>query len=88
MIETKPFYLKRKEDETGISGVGIVALGAEFYPSGVCVLKWITTTSSLGVYDNKNEMLEIHGHGGKTEMVYGNPPKPKGRKKKVQSGEV
>jgi hypothetical protein len=87
MIETRPFYLKRKEDETGISGTGIVALGAEFYPSGVCVLKWITPTSSLGVYDNVNEMMEIHGHGGKTEMVYGNPPKQKGRKKKVVDGQ-
>lgn len=81
MIETKPFYLKRNEDETGISGTGIVALGAEFYPSGVCVLKWITSTSSLGIYDNKNEMLEIHGHEGKTIMIYGNPPKKRGRKK-------
>lgn len=82
MIETKPFYLKRKEDETGISGTGIIALGAEFYPSGVCVLKWITSTSSLGIYDNIHEMIEIHGHGGKTEMIYGNPPGKRGCKKR------
>lgn len=86
MIETKPFYLKRKEDETGISGTGIIALGAEFYPSGVCVLKWLTPTSSLGIYDNKNELIEIHGHEGKTEFIYGNPPKPRGRKKKIDNG--
>jgi hypothetical protein len=85
MIETRPFYLQRKEDETGISGTGIVALGAEFYPSGLCVLKWLTSTSSLGVYDNKNELIEIHGHEGKTEFIYGNPPKKRGRKKKGES---
>ena len=70
-IKVQPFYLKRNIDESGVSGTGIVAIGAEFYPSGVCVIKWLTTTSSLGIYDNINELKEIHSHGGKTEVIMG-----------------
>lgn len=67
------FYLLRKEDESGVSGTGIVAIGAVL-PSGQCVLEWLTFTSSIAIYKNIDAVQEIHGHGGKTEVVLGDPP--------------
>lgn len=65
----KEFYLKRNEDESGVSGVGVVAKGV-ILPSGKCILEWQTSTSSLGIYNNIQELEAIHGHGGKTKVVY------------------
>lgn len=64
----RTFELHRHEDETGVSGTGIVAEGVEF-GDGSMVLRWLTTHSSMGFYKNKEDMLAIHGHNGKTEMV-------------------
>lgn len=85
MIKVQPFYLLRHEDVHGISGTGIVAIGA-IYPSGKCVIEWITFTSSMNIYNNFEQVKEIHGHEGRTEVVLGHPPEPKmprkARKKK------
>ena len=59
------FVVVRREDETGISGTGIVAEGVVFW-DGTCVIKWTTDTSSLGIYKSHVEMIHLHGHGGKT----------------------
>ena len=64
------FYLQRLEDETGISGVGIVAEGVRF-SSGKCVLTWLTEFSSIAIYDNIDLIDKIHGHAGKTVIVWG-----------------
>jgi hypothetical protein len=63
------FYLYRIEDETGISGTGIVADGVEF-SCGKCVLSWVTEFKSIAVYDSIDELIKIHGHNGKTEIRY------------------
>lgn len=76
MTKIEHFYLKRNEDESGISGTGIVARGV-ILPSGHCVLEWLTFTSSIAIYKNINDLMEIHSHGGKTEIVMGDPPKKK-----------
>src|SRR5690606_2764640 len=67
------FVLRRDEDETGISGTGVVAEGAEF-SNGQCVLSWMTVASSLGVYPNIKELERIHGHNGRAVVVYIDPP--------------
>lgn len=67
------FYLKRNEDESGVSGTGIVAIGAVL-PDGQCVLQWLTFTSSIAIYKNIDAVIDIHGHHGKTEVVLGDPP--------------
>jgi hypothetical protein len=67
--EMKAFVLYRAEDETGISGEGIVAEGVEFLNSQ-CVLRWLTSPGSIGIYDNMDELLAIHGHNGKTEVIW------------------
>jgi hypothetical protein len=77
------FYLLRLEDETGISGTGLVARGCVF-PSGAVVLEWQTFHSSICIYKNISDVESIHGHNGKTKLVMGVPqlPKPKKSRKK------
>jgi hypothetical protein len=84
LVKIEHFYLKRIEDESGVSGTGIVARGVVL-PSGHCVLEWLTFTSSIAIYKSINDVSEIHSHGGKTLIVMGDPPKPKGRKKNVKT---
>lgn len=67
------FHLKRNEDETGISGTGIVTEGIEF-SDGSCVMRWMTDKSSIAVYKNIHELLDIHGHNGKTVVVWQDEP--------------
>ena len=65
----KLFELVRLEDETGISGTGVVAQGVEF-DSGKCVMQWLTKINSTAVYDSIQDLQAIHGHGGKTIIRY------------------
>lgn len=67
------FVLDRKEDETGISGIGIVAEGVQF-TSGRCSLTWLTPYSSVAVYDSIEDVEAIHGHNGKTIIVWIDEP--------------
>lgn len=63
------FFLARMEDETGTSGTGLVAEGVEF-SDGTVALRWRTRTSSTAVYDSLAAVREIHGHNGKTQILY------------------
>lgn len=63
------FVLVRDIDETGVSGVGVVAEGVEF-SDGSCAMSWLTEASSIGVYPNIKELNRIHGHGGKARTEY------------------
>jgi len=75
--QAKVFHLIRDEDETGISGTGIVADGCVF-PCGTCVLRWRQDTNvkaqSTGVYESVEHVELIHGHNGKTRMVFPSSP--------------
>ena len=64
----KVFNLVRDEDETGVSGVGIVAEGIIFH-DGTVAMSWRTETSSLGIYSRIEDVEHIHGHNGKTRVV-------------------
>jgi len=64
----KMFYLKRAEDESGISGTGRVAQGFVF-DNGKVAVTWLSEHPSVTVYDSIGEVSAIHGHGGKTEIV-------------------
>lgn len=64
------FELIRYEDESGVSGTGTVAYGVVFpEPNGRAVLGWVTDVNSVAVYGSLEEVREIHGHEGKTEVV-------------------
>lgn len=77
--KVKSFYLNRKSDITGTSGVGIVAYGA-ILPSGKVVMEWVSYHSSLNIFDNIEHITQIHGHEGATEVIMGEP-KPKRKKR-------
>ncbi len=60
------FVLERREDESGVSGNGVVAEGCEF-TGGACVMTWLVgPTRSVGVYPNVKALEQVHGHDGKT----------------------
>lgn len=63
------FELHRDEDETGVSGVGVVAEGVTF-SDGYAALRWKTDTTSTAIYKSMDDVEYIHGHGGKTRIVY------------------
>lgn len=65
----RAFQLHRDEDEGGVSGVGVVAEGVQF-TNGKCVLSWLTKNTSLGLYDDIDTLVRVHGHGGKTRVVW------------------
>ena len=89
MDSIKEFHLQRIDDESGISGVGVVARGV-ILPSGSVCLEWSTFHSSICIYKNISDVEAIHGHGGKTLVIIGAPvapakPKRSRKKKEEQS---
>jgi hypothetical protein len=81
MEPIKEFYLSRINDESGVSGTGIVARGV-ILPSGHCCLEWLTFTSSIAIYKSVQDLEAIHGHGGKTMLIFGTPEDKKSKKRK------
>jgi len=75
----RSFQLVRDEDESGVSGTGVVAVGVEF-PTKTVVLEWLVAGQTMGIYDPKEvdgvfmigwELVEmIHGHEGKTRIEW------------------
>lgn len=63
------FYLQRNEDETGISGTGRVAEGVVF-TNGWVALTWLTQYTSVVFYPSLMDVQQIHGHQGKTLIVF------------------
>jgi hypothetical protein len=62
------FVLNRIEDETGVSGIGLVAHGVQF-PDGTVVLRWcVGEHRSTVIWDSMAAVEAIHGHGGKTRI--------------------
>ena len=56
---------------TGISGTGVVALGVE-WPDGMVVLRWTSDWPTSVVFHERGmaSVEAVHGHGGKTEVVW------------------
>lgn len=63
------FVLQRIEDESGVSGTGYIAEGVQF-TDGTCALRWRTQYKSTAVYENMNDLKAIHGHNGKTKVLW------------------
>ena len=66
------FQLHRDEDETGVSGTGIVAEGVEF-TNGSVSFTWLGPHRCFDNYESMKTVEELHGHGGKTRVVYIDP---------------
>lgn len=58
-------YLERNEDVSGVTGTGPVAEFA-IASDGRLAIFWGV---GVGVWPSLEEMLEVHGHGGKTIAV-------------------
>ena len=65
----KTFHLRRDEDVSGVSGTGVVAYGAEF-PDGSVAIRWEGDHASTAVWDSVEDALFVHGHDGKTKVVW------------------
>ncbi len=65
----KQFYLDRIEDESGVSSTGRVAEGVVF-GNGKVALGWLTQYNSVAVYSCIEHVEHIHGHSGKTRIVW------------------
>jgi len=57
---------------SGVSGCGVVAEGVVFSTGRACLV-WVTEFKSVGVYDYLADVLAIHGHDGKTRVVWLDP---------------
>lgn len=74
------FKLVRTEDESGVSGTGIVAVGVQF-PDGAVVFEWLNeqnpdldaSQNGLTVKqapDGVEDTIAIHGHDGRTQIEW------------------
>lgn len=68
----RKFHLQRHEDSSGVSGVGRVAEGIVF-SDGMAVVRWLSACGSTNIYNNWEAVMQVHGHGGNTEIVFDDP---------------
>lgn len=52
-----------------MSGTGVIAQGAVF-DDGWCVMRWINEPKTTTLFPDLATVEKIHGHGGKTRIVY------------------
>jgi hypothetical protein len=69
IIKMRRFQLQRDEDESGVSGVGLVAEGIEF-TSGMVALTWLSPHRCVNVYESLKTVEALHGHQGKTRVIF------------------
>jgi hypothetical protein len=69
-FRTKSYWLYRTDDVTGVSGRGLVANVAVF-PNGSAVTAWRVPgkPNSVTIWNSLDDLLEIHGHDGKTILI-------------------
>ncbi len=66
------FELHRSEDVTGVSGTGVVAEGVAFSNDGPVAVRWLSDWPTSVVFHDRGvkSMEAVHGHGGKTKIVW------------------
>lgn len=64
-VSMRRFYLNRKTDATGTSGVGKVAEGVVF-ACGRVAMTWLSHYGCVSMYDNIQVVETLHGHDGAT----------------------
>jgi len=67
--QMRRFVLIRVEDLTGVSGTGEVAEGTVF-SSGLAVIRWLRVPYAMGVYQNLDDLISVHGHEGRTQLQF------------------
>ena len=66
------FHFERLEDASGVSGTGEVAEGCLF-TTGEAVVHWRGSHGSINVYHSIEDVFFVHGHEGKTRIVFDDP---------------
>ena len=67
------FQLHRQEDVSSSSGTGVVVEGVQ-WQDGSCTTRWLTEVASSGTYTCISDLMFIHGHQGKTKLVWLDEP--------------
>lgn len=71
------FVLDRQSDPTGVSGLGIVAVGVAWPHDAGAVYRWCSSTpppgydrpvQQIGVFETLADVLGVHGHQGATVL--------------------
>jgi hypothetical protein len=66
------FTIHRTEDPSGVSGTGVVAEGWET-SRGQVVIAWLSDTPSICIYADVRDVERVHGHHGKSQIVWDTP---------------
>lgn len=67
------FHFERAEDASGVSGCGRVAEGCLFTDTGEVVVHWLGKHGSINMYHSIDDVIHIHGHEGRTRIVFDDP---------------
>lgn len=70
------FHFERREDASGVSGCGKVAEGIVF-SDGRVAIEWLSSSPSTNIYNSLEDVDRIHGHEGRTKIVFEDPVEPK-----------
>lgn len=70
-MKTRKFQMYRGKDKSGISGVGWIMEGVEFFNGKVCIT-WHGKVKSISVYDSFQEFVETHidNHSNETVILW------------------
>lgn len=74
---SRTFKVIRDEDVSGVSGTGVILEGVRFSDSHVAI-HWINSKYpwTTPVPEGIEALLEIHGHDGKTRLVWDDEQEP------------
>jgi hypothetical protein len=64
----KTFYLYRREDLHGHSGLGVVAEGVIF-DNGMACMTWLSEWATMTMFPNIQTVARLHSHEGRTLVV-------------------
>lgn len=70
------FHFDRLEDASGVSGCGRVAEGCLFTDTGEAVVHWLGKHGSINLYHSIDDVIQVHGHEGRTQIVFDDDPQP------------
>jgi hypothetical protein len=79
----KKFYLLRHEDVHGNSGTGVVAEGIIF-DTGSVAMTWLSLITTVTIYKNIKDVMRLHSHEGRTEVVVEPAPRRRIAKEKFE----
>ncbi len=69
------FRLVRYFDVSKVSGTGDVAEGIQ-YSDGAVAVRWCSDHPCTSIWDSIDDMLAVHGHGGRTVVDWIDPEPP------------